>query len=77
MLYTLTNHARHNELTAIRAAGVGLWRICLPYLGVALLLGLALFFMNEHWVPDAASHEKEIMARHDLTMPPARPTRMR
>ena len=30
LLYTLTNHARHQELTAMRAAGVGLWRLCLP-----------------------------------------------
>ena len=27
MLYTLTNHARHNEITAIRAAGVSLVRL--------------------------------------------------
>ena len=38
LLYTLTNHARYNELTAIRAAGVSLLRICLPYLAVGLLL---------------------------------------
>ena len=27
LLYTLTNHARHNEITAMRAAGVSLWRV--------------------------------------------------
>src|SRR2546422_1664498 len=32
LLYTLANHARHHELTAFRAAGVSLWRLCLPYL---------------------------------------------
>src|SRR4029077_21069276 len=26
LLYALTNHARHNEITAMRAAGVSLWR---------------------------------------------------
>src|SRR2546429_2429016 len=31
LLYTLTNHARYHELTAMRAAGVSLGRICLPY----------------------------------------------
>ena len=31
LLYALTNHARHNEITAIRAAGVGLWRLSAPY----------------------------------------------
>src|SRR5438046_6123231 len=34
LLYSLTNHARDNELTAIRAAGVSLLRLCLPYLMV-------------------------------------------
>src|SRR5213078_3764207 len=30
LLYALTNHARHQELTAMRAAGVSLWRSCVP-----------------------------------------------
>src|ERR1700722_10488206 len=25
LLYALTNHSRHNELIAVRAAGVGIW----------------------------------------------------
>jgi len=37
LLYSLTNHARHNEITAIRAAGVSLWRLAVPYFGVGLL----------------------------------------
>src|SRR5260221_14299848 len=32
LLYALTNHARHNELTAMRAAGVSLWRFSFSYL---------------------------------------------
>src|SRR6185503_9226184 len=31
-LYVVTNHARYNEITAIRAAGVSLMRLCLPYI---------------------------------------------
>src|SRR5690349_7468662 len=34
LLYALTNHARHHEITAIRAAGISMWRLCLPYLGI-------------------------------------------
>jgi lipopolysaccharide export system permease protein len=30
LLYALTNHNRYQELTAMRAAGVGLWRMSLP-----------------------------------------------
>ena len=51
LLYALTNHARHHELTAIRAAGIGMWRISLPYIGVGILLSGALFALNELWVP--------------------------
>jgi lipopolysaccharide export system permease protein len=37
LLYALTHHARYNEITALRAAGVGLWRLCAPYFFVGLL----------------------------------------
>src|SRR5882762_4114596 len=53
LLYALTNHARHNELTAMRAAGVSLWRLCLPYLGVGFLASLLLFALNELCVPNS------------------------
>src|SRR6516225_5922155 len=45
LLYTLTNHARHNELTAIRAAGVSLWRLSLPYFAVGVASALSLFIL--------------------------------
>ena len=48
LLYTLTNHARHHELTAIRAAGVSVWRLCVPYLGVGLAGTFCLFALNSH-----------------------------
>jgi lipopolysaccharide export system permease protein len=64
LLYTLTNHARHHELTAIRAAGVSLMRLCAPYLAVGLLLSPVLFVMNEYWVPNSADRQDEIMNRH-------------
>jgi lipopolysaccharide export system permease protein len=64
LLYVLTNHARHNELTAMRAAGLSLWRICLPYLTVGFLLSVAVFVMNELWVPDSQAKQEEIMNRH-------------
>jgi lipopolysaccharide export system permease protein len=64
LLYALTNHARHNELTAIRAAGISLARICLPYLAVGFLLSPVLFVMNEYWAPGAAGRQDEIVGRH-------------
>jgi lipopolysaccharide export LptBFGC system permease protein LptF len=55
LLYCLTNHARHHELTAMRAAGISLGRLAAPYLAVGFVLSLALFAMNELWVPQGAS----------------------
>lgn len=77
LLYALTNHARHHELTAIRAAGVSLWRICIPYFFVGLTLSLALFTMNERLVPDSADREEQIWQRYSKTSaddPQAKPT---
>ena len=53
LLYALTNHARHNELTAIRAAGISLWRLSLPYFAVGFLLAVVTFATNEFWLPDS------------------------
>lgn len=64
LLYTLTNHARHHEITAIRAAGVGLWRLCLPYLVVGLLASVGLFALNELVVPDSSEAADKILNRH-------------
>jgi LPS export ABC transporter permease LptG len=60
LLYALTNHARHHEITAIRAAGVSLWRLCLPYLAVGVLTSLAVLALNELWVPDSADRAEGI-----------------
>src|SRR6267143_1893213 len=54
MLYALTNHARHHEIAAIRAAGVSLWRLAVPYFGVGFAASLVLFALNEFCVPGSA-----------------------
>jgi lipopolysaccharide export system permease protein len=71
LLYALTNHARHQEITAIRAAGVSLWRMSLPYLGVGLLASLGLFAANEFWVPATAERASAILKRHQAPDPHA------
>ncbi len=62
LLYALTQHARHLELTAMRAAGVGIWRICLPYYLVGLLFSGLLLFINEVIAPDAREREDTLRA---------------
>jgi lipopolysaccharide export system permease protein len=64
LLYTLTNHARHHELTAIRAAGVSLLRLSMPYFGMGLLLSVGVFAINELWVPQNLERAEEILTRH-------------
>jgi lipopolysaccharide export system permease protein len=69
LLYALTNLARHNELTAMRAAGVSVWRLSIPYFLVGLLLSCGLFAMNEFAVPDAAQAAEAIRNRHTRAQP--------
>ena len=64
LLYTLTNHARHNEITAMRAAGVSLWRICAPYFAVGLVASAALFALNESLVPRSTAWADQILHRY-------------
>jgi lipopolysaccharide export system permease protein len=64
LLYTLTNHARHNEITAMRAAGMSLWRICVPYFIVGLIASAALFALNELAVPRSVDLVDRILQRY-------------
>lgn len=63
LLYALTHHARHNEITAMRAAGVSMWRLALPYLAVGFIASIGLFIVNEKFAPDADDRADLIKAR--------------
>lgn len=65
LLYALTTHARHNELTAMRAAGISLWRFSAPYFVVGLLFTVGYFFVNEYWVPQSVDRANAILDRHE------------
>ena len=64
LLYALTHHAKHHELTALRAAGISLWRLCMPYFVVGAAAGGFYFLLNEVAVPKAADWSEEILGRH-------------
>ncbi len=70
LLYALTNHARHNELVAMRAAGIGLWRIGAGYLATGAVLSVALLFSNEVLDPVADEAAEKLLLRH-LSRAPA------
>jgi lipopolysaccharide export system permease protein len=63
LLYALTQHARHHEITAIRSAGVSLWRLCAPYLVVGLFLSGVALALNELVAPGSAELAEEIKTR--------------
>jgi len=64
LLYALTNHARHQELTAIRAAGVSLWRLFTPYWTVGILFSLLLYQLNESWAPQSTELAEQVRQKH-------------
>ena len=63
LLYAMVNHARHNELIAMRAAGIGIWRLALPYLGLGFLLTVLLFVINEFWAPQSSDRADMIVKK--------------
>lgn len=64
LLYALTNLSRHHELTAIRAAGVSVWRLAAPYFTLGFSCSVLLFLVNEVWVPESAQKAEEILNQH-------------
>jgi lipopolysaccharide export system permease protein len=64
LLYATTHHSRYNELTAMRAAGVSLWRLAAPYFGAGLVFGAAVFLISEFWLPSADDEARLILERH-------------
>jgi lipopolysaccharide export system permease protein len=71
MLYALTNHARHNELTAMRAAAIPLWRITVPYFAIGIFFSAMLFYVNEQVLPTGAEAAERVLSRHALDQPKA------
>lgn len=63
LLYALTNHARYNEITAMRAAGISLLRLCLPYFMVGFLASAGLFALDEFYGPRAADAADQVLNR--------------
>jgi len=71
LLYALTNHARHQELTAIRSAGISLWRASVPYFATGIIFSLALFAVNELIVPDSNEAAEQVLNRPNVARDPS------
>jgi len=51
MVLTLGGLSRTNEITAMRACGISLWRIVQPLMSLALVLSFILLLLNEFVIP--------------------------
>ena len=60
VLYVMGNLHRNREVTAMRAAGLGLLRIARTLFAATLLLTALLFLLNAHWVPRATEHTERL-----------------
>lgn len=58
---TLGGFSKTNELTAMRAGGIGLPRIVIPIIGIASLIGFGHFMLNEYVVPAGVKKFNHVM----------------
>jgi len=63
-LYTLVNFARHNELTALRATGMSLYRLMFPFLLVGFCAALTCLVIQETIGPQATLWVKRFEAEN-------------
>lgn len=55
VIYSLGNLSMHNEISAMRASGISIFRILLPFILIGLLITLAIFSINKYLVQDSNS----------------------
>lgn len=61
VLILLTMLERHQELTAVKAAGISLYRLMVPILLVASVAAVGLWFLGEVVVPDANREAQRLL----------------
>ncbi len=59
-LYTLYSLTRNSELVAMRASGISIYRIMVPFLGVGVVASLLAGALNELWIPRAMEWTEEV-----------------
>ena len=61
IVYCLGALSRHNEITAMRAAGVSVYRIILPYLALGVAFSALIFYLNDRHAPRAYEESKRFL----------------
>lgn len=59
-LYTLYGLTHNNELTAMRASGISIYRIMIPFLGVGVAFSIGIAILSETWIPHAIEWVEEM-----------------
>jgi len=71
ILFCLSMLGRHNELLAMRASGVSIWRLGLPFFVVGVIASVASFGVSESFVPQSRERA-ESLKRQMRGQPPTR-----
>ncbi len=71
LLYSLWQHTRHNELTAMRASGVSLLRITVPILAVGLAASVLIGVLQETVAPRSSYWASQFVRRQKQRDDPA------
>lgn len=66
VIYVLGSLNRNSELAAIRAAGIGMWRLTAPLWAVGAVLAAGLAVAGAYLVPDAMEAERELLEREQF-----------
>lgn len=61
MLYGLSSLTRHSEIIAMRAGGVSISRIVLPFIGIGVVASLITGVINESLAPDFAYRSEQFL----------------
>jgi lipopolysaccharide export system permease protein len=65
MVYSLGGLSRHNEITAMRANGISLYRILSPFLVLGLGFTMLLLYLNECFAPAAYEKSEQLIDEYD------------
>lgn len=61
VLYSLSQLTRHSEIIAMRAGGVSIYRIVMPFIGAGIIASLVTAVINEKIAPDSAYRAEQFL----------------
>ncbi len=63
-LYVLGNLSKYNEITALKASGLNIWRLTLPFFCLGLIISFATLVINDKIVPQANLISNTVKEEH-------------